>query len=110
MNGKESVEVMKTSEKAAYLIMPSTLTLPGPQNKMVRKAARNKVAFSACPNMSYPCAIAIATDMLMIRGITASLVNSPAIKKIAQKNSAKMVRESDRLLPMPMKLMNCDFI
>ena len=86
-----------------FPIIPSTLILPGPQNKIVMAAVRNKVPVSAFPKISPWLASKTTTHIPMIIGMQANRVNSPRTKNSPQKNSAKIIKIREAVEPMPAK-------
>jgi hypothetical protein len=78
----------------------SRLTLPGPVNNKVTKHARNKPALSPTPKKAPLWAKKRATDIAMISGMQASLVNNPRIMNAEQKNSANTTREREVVEPI----------
>lgn len=79
------------------------LTLPGPHKRITRKQRRNKPAWRPSLKISPWLTLKSATDIEMTNGIAASLVNNPRTINILQKNSAKITRDKDMVLPIPRK-------
>ena len=84
--------------------MPSTLNFPGPHNKSTKKPIKYNVPNSPFPKKSIECTANTAIPMLIKSGITVSLVKSPMVIKSAQKNSAKILRSNEAVVPMFKKL------
>ena len=84
--------------------MPSTLTFPGPTNNRTKYAVKNNAGVMPLPKTSPLNTLNKATDMVMISGMEANLVNNPSIRKSEQKNSAKTTSASDMVDPIPKKL------
>ena len=90
--------------------IPSTLAFPGPISKIAKNAPRYNAAISPLPKKSALCTLNKATDMQMMIGTEASLVNKPITMNKPQKNSANTTSNKEIVLPSPIKLMNEVFI
>jgi len=80
---------MQVDYKDHFPLMPSTLTFPGPSNRIVRKAARYKEADSPSPKTSMLVILKMITHIVMINGIVANLVNKPRMIKSPQNQMVK---------------------
>jgi len=83
------------------LIIPSTLTRPGPQSKMAKKPERYTAESSPLPNKCPFEEMKNAYPKLIMTGSTVNLVNKPSVTKMEQKNSANTTNASVAVLPMP---------
>lgn len=92
--------------KIYFPIIPSTLILPGPHNKIVSVAARYTIPLSPASNIC-PCeAIKTTTHIPIIIGIQANRVNNPRINNIPHTSSAKMMSEREAVDPRCIKFIN----
>jgi hypothetical protein len=83
-------------------ICPSIDSRPGPMRNSVTKVIKKSKGSSCLLKGSSACTIKAMTDMLIIRGIKIILLMKPRIRKIEQKNSAKMTSCNESAGPNPM--------
>ena len=109
MNKKLGSSTKRKIEKVFFNyfpIIPSTLIFPGPQNKSVIEAAKKNAPFSPSAKICALEAIKTTTDIPIIIGIQANLVNNPRTRRRPQKNSANMISESEVVEPKFIKFIN----